>query len=82
VAADAWWWEPGRLVVERHRVRLPRLPNALDGLRVAQLTDFHCGSLVSDDHLQLYTNRGVGCITPPIRLNCPPEIALFELHGA
>ena len=34
------------------------------------------------DHLQLYTNRGVGCITPPIRLNCPPEIALFELQGA
>ncbi|PIX39801.1 MAG: hypothetical protein COZ57_27370, partial [Armatimonadetes bacterium CG_4_8_14_3_um_filter_66_20] len=34
------------------------------------------------DHLQLNTNRGVGCITPPIRLNCPPAIALFELRSA
>jgi len=52
VAAGAWWWEPKRLVVERHRVRLPRLATALNGLKGAQLTDLHCGPLVSDEYLR------------------------------
>jgi uncharacterized protein len=30
-------------------------------------------------NLQLYTNRGIGVITPPIRLNCRPEITLITL---
>ncbi|MFN2197733.1 MAG: metallophosphoesterase [Anaerolineales bacterium] len=29
-----------------------------------------------------YTNRGLGTATLPIRLNCPPEIAIFELFPA
>ena len=29
----------------------------------------------------LYTNRGVGVLYPPIRLNCRPEITLFELSA-
>ncbi|MGH9944675.1 MAG: metallophosphoesterase, partial [Pyrinomonadaceae bacterium] len=33
--------EPYQLVVERHAVRLRRLPRALDGLRVVQLSDIH-----------------------------------------
>lgn len=28
----------------------------------------------------LYVNRGVGLIYPPVRFNCPPEIALIELQ--
>jgi predicted MPP superfamily phosphohydrolase len=28
-----------------------------------------------------YTNRGVGMLDPPVRLNCPPEITLFTLEG-
>lgn len=28
-----------------------------------------------------YTNRGVGMIDPPVRLNCPPEITLFTLKA-
>ena len=28
----------------------------------------------------LYTNRGVGVLSPPVRLNCRPEITLFELR--
>lgn len=30
----------------------------------------------------LYTNRGVGMIAPPVRLNCRPEITLFTLVSA
>lgn len=29
-----------------------------------------------------YTNRGVGMARLPVRLNCPPEITLLELHAA
>ena len=31
--------------------------------------------------LTLYTNRGVGTIRVPVRLNCPPEITLFTLKS-
>jgi uncharacterized protein len=29
--------------------------------------------------LQVYTNRGVGVINPPVRLNCPPEVTFLTL---
>jgi len=29
----------------------------------------------------LYVNRGLGEISPPMRLNCPPEIALLTLRS-
>ncbi len=29
----------------------------------------------------LYTNRGLGMISPPLRLNCRPEITVFTLTG-
>jgi len=29
--------------------------------------------------LQVYTNRGIGVINPPVRLNCPPEVTLVTL---
>lgn len=32
--------------------------------------------------LTLYTNRGVGTITLPLRFNCPPEITLFTLRSS
>jgi predicted MPP superfamily phosphohydrolase len=32
------------------------------------------------DRMQLYVNRGIGTVTLPIRLNCPPEITLFTLQ--
>ena len=33
------------------------------------------------DMLQ-YTNRGVGMLDPPVRVNCPPEITIFTLEAA
>jgi predicted MPP superfamily phosphohydrolase len=32
--------------------------------------------------MQLYVSRGVGLISPPIRLNCRPEVTLLELRPA
>ncbi len=32
--------------------------------------------------LQVYTNRGVGVINPPVRLNCPPEVTFLTLVRA
>lgn len=34
------------------------------------------------DGLQLYVNRGIGVIWPPIRINCRPEVTLYELAAA
>lgn len=31
--------------------------------------------------LQVYTNRGLGLIDPPVRLNCPPEVTLITLRS-
>ena len=43
LAAWALLVEPRRTVVERHTLRLPRWPQALDGLRVALISDVHAG---------------------------------------
>jgi len=32
--------------------------------------------------LQVYTNRGIGMINPPVRLNCPPEVTFLTLVRA
>jgi uncharacterized protein len=44
LAADAFWIEPTRLVVNRQELRIPRWPAELAGLRVAFLSDLHVGS--------------------------------------
>jgi uncharacterized protein len=44
--ADARWWEPHRLVVEWLELAFPDLPRGLEGLRIAQLSDFHRSPVV------------------------------------
>jgi hypothetical protein len=34
------------------------------------------------NEMLLYTNRGLGVISEPVRFNCPPEISQFVLHAA
>ncbi|MFW5869174.1 MAG: hypothetical protein ACOCX2_15215, partial [Armatimonadota bacterium] len=34
--------EPARIVVSEHTLHLPDLPEALRGLRIVHLSDFHC----------------------------------------
>jgi len=42
-AAYALWHEPRQPRLEQVTLRLPQLPSALDGLRIAQLSDLHLG---------------------------------------
>src|ERR671931_232783 len=44
LAAYAAWVEPRRLVVRRRDLALPNWPPALDGLRVALVSDLHSGA--------------------------------------
>ncbi len=37
---------------------------------------------VVGSELQVYTNRGVGLIAPPVRFNCRPEVTLLTLKSA
>lgn len=39
--AYARWVEPNRLTITRKEIQIPNLPQALDGLVIAHLTDFH-----------------------------------------
>lgn len=32
--------------------------------------------------MSLYTNRGIGVISPPVHFNCPPEVTLLTLRAA
>jgi len=43
--------EPTWLEVKRRALALPRLPSALDGLRVAHMSDFHVSRIVGRDYL-------------------------------
>ena len=54
LAALGFWGYAGskRLVVKHLDVRLPSLPPALDGLRIAQLSDLHVGPHTSPSHLR------------------------------
>ncbi|HSR90132.1 MAG TPA: metallophosphoesterase [Gemmatimonadales bacterium] len=41
LATDAFGIEGRRVYITRHDVEIPRLPDALDGVRIAQVTDMH-----------------------------------------
>ncbi len=51
LAAAVWGFlvEPDRLVVRTARLELPRWPAALDGLRIAAISDIHAGAPWIDD---------------------------------
>lgn len=58
-ALGAWGSTAGRIlpVVKRREVRVRGLPRALDGLRVAQLSDVHCGPYVPGWMYRLWAAR-------------------------
>jgi predicted MPP superfamily phosphohydrolase len=45
-------FEPAHPTLERVTLRLPRLPRALDGLRIGQITDTHLGMPFAAEHLR------------------------------
>jgi uncharacterized protein len=60
------------------QVRLPLLPP----LYLPELAKKYVWGLYKIGALTLYTNRGLGTVGLPIRLNCPPEITLITLRHA
>jgi predicted MPP superfamily phosphohydrolase len=46
------WLAPRRVVVRRQTVSIPRLGPGLEGLRIAHLSDFHCGPFMTDAALE------------------------------
>jgi len=60
------------------QIRLPGT-GALVLPHLGQKYDF---GLYQVDDMWLYTNRGLGNISVPLRLNCPPEVTLFTLMQA
>ncbi len=65
---DAMVIEPHRLQLSRHKLSIPGLPRAWDGLRIVQLTDLHCSRFVSPQF-----------IAHAIELAnaCAPDLVLF-----
>ena len=52
MAGNGMALERDDLVLERKRVRLPRLPNAFDGFRIVLLTDLHLHPFTTADQIQ------------------------------
>lgn len=80
--ADAASRFPVHLQLSGHshggQVRLPLLGAPI----LPSLARKYPAGLRQVGNLQLYTNRGIGVIDPPIRINCPPEITLLTLRSA
>jgi hypothetical protein len=55
-AAGAYGFFKGRLDLEikRQPIRLPRLPKAFEGFRIAQLSDIHIGPFMTGDQIRAY----------------------------
>jgi len=51
-AARSALTEPFRLTVEHHQIRLQRLPRALDGFRIVQLSDIHHSPFTSREQIE------------------------------
>jgi hypothetical protein len=50
------------------------------GISGAQLVYRQWAGLYKNGDKQLYVNRGLGTVGPPLRVGIPPEITLFVLH--
>lgn len=58
------------------QVRIPLLPP----LYLPEMAKKYVWGSYQVGALNLYTNAGLGTVTVPVRLNCPPEITLLTLH--
>lgn len=62
------------------QVRVPFLPAILlPAMGEKYVEDLH---KVGDSGMQVYVNRGLGCMHLPFRFNCPPELTLLTLQPA
>ncbi len=60
------------------QVRLP----GIGALILPRLAEKYPEGLNQVGALQVYTNRGLGVINPPVRFNCPPEVTFVTLLPA
>jgi uncharacterized protein len=60
------------------QIRIPLLPP----LYLPALAQKYVLGTYKVGPLMLYTNAGLGTVTVPVRLNCPPEITLLTLRSA
>lgn len=58
------------------QIRIPFLPP----LYLPELARKYPWGLYKLGNLTLYTNRGLGTVTVPVRFNCPPEVTLLNLR--
>ena len=58
------------------QIRIPTLPP----LYLPDLAKKYVWGTYQIGPLTLYTNAGLGTVTVPVRLHCPPEITLLTLH--
>jgi predicted MPP superfamily phosphohydrolase len=62
------------------QVRLPFMPAILlPAMGEKYVEDLH---KVGTSEMQIYVNRGLGCMHLPFRFNCPPELTLLTLQPA
>ena len=60
------------------QVRLPFIGAPILPVRTGQK---YCAGLAKGPDCLVYTSRGVGTITPPVRFRCRPEVSLLTLVG-
>ncbi|MBV9848154.1 MAG: metallophosphoesterase [Armatimonadetes bacterium] len=60
------------------QIRLPGLPP----LHVPKYSTHYPEGLQQGPHHPIYTTRGIGMIGPQMRLFCPPEVTVLNLHAA
>ena len=60
------------------QVRLP----GIGALVLPEMAEKYPVGLNRVGSLQVYTNRGLGVINPPVRFNCPPEVTFVTLFSA
>ena len=74
---------PISLMVSGHthggQVRIPLLGAPIVPVRTGQK---YCQGLKEGPDCLVYTSRGVGTITPPVRFDCRPEVSLITLEGS
>ncbi len=68
LAGYAQFVEPHRLTLERLELRIPNLPEAFDGFRIAQLSDLHYGT---------YTGAGEISAAVALANSLKPDLAVF-----
>jgi uncharacterized protein len=80
---EHWSREGSHLILAGHthggQVNIPFIGPPIVPSRYGQK---YAHGLFERGHAHMYVNSGLGMIPPPVRFNCPPEIALFHLQKA